>query len=44
MKLKLKEDQNTFWVWVDIETKYDETLGMNKSKERSMFVAEYFLS
>ncbi|HEY6537039.1 MAG TPA: hypothetical protein VIY08_14785 [Candidatus Nitrosocosmicus sp.] len=32
------------WVWVSIETIYDEILGINMSKERNMFVADYFLS
>ncbi len=32
------------WLWVIIEPKYKEILGMSILKERNMFVAERFLS
>ena len=40
----IKVGPEYIWIWVAIEPKHKEILGINISKERNMFVAEHFLS
>src|SRR6478672_13324753 len=40
----IKADSEYIWLWVAIESKSKEILGISISKERNMFVAERFLS
>jgi len=40
----LKVGPEYVWIWVAIEVKSKETLGIGISRERNMFVAERFIS
>ncbi len=39
----IKVGSEFIWLWVDIELQGKEIVGINKSKERNMFVAEKFM-